>query len=668
MVLIGTVETDNELHDQLGGYENVTVTQHLSKPTLEFLRYIDKIQPTPQNGDWIDGLVVASQMIDKHCGKKKYNKRIFLITDGQSKVGNPSDLKQIAESLKAAEIKLNVIALDFCNELQFEKEEEKLKAAESESPVQQGNKRLLLELTIEIDGRIFPAKVAMEIYHQFRKRNIHPVAKYRGSLEISKDLNIQVLAYTKTRAETLPNLTKHSLVAPESTKADSGKVKVDRTYHLLDDPEQKPIDIEQKIKAYQYGAQLVPVSQLDEKLLINEEEKCLKLLGFAKTESIPRHHYMSGVDILLSIPEKPHSEALASLIRGLHESNKVMICRFMAKNNTVPHIAVLSPHISKRLQCLYINYLPTIEDLRDYQFTSPVKSTEEQQKAASDFIDSLDLTGGGEEEQLKPKMTFNPVLQYMYQCIQNRALNPEDNKLPDLDENIASYIKPDKKLFESAEIAVNTFSKSFDLHKVESLQPKPKRVYWRDLISQEEDKEVKASPEEEQKQMEEVNPVQAEKGKGVFEPEEVKEISVVDPITDFKKMIGDRHRDRVDEALCQMKNMIIRFIDESLVGSSYDRALECLIAMREACVKEDEAVEFNDFMYDLKEKYSAEKGKHRKMWDMIVEKKLTLITKEESINSLVELCESEAFLTEAKEGQTAGTKKKDEDDMMQEIE
>ncbi len=34
-------------------------------------------------GDFVDGLVTALDMIDRHCGNKKYKKRVFLITDGE---------------------------------------------------------------------------------------------------------------------------------------------------------------------------------------------------------------------------------------------------------------------------------------------------------------------------------------------------------------------------------------------------------------------------------------------------------------------------------------------------------------------------------------------------------------------------------------------------------
>jgi hypothetical protein len=46
-----------------------------------------------------------------------------------------------------------------------------------------------------------------------------------------------------------------------------------------------------------------------------------------------------------------------------------------------------------------------------------------------------------------------------------------------------------------------------------------------------------------------------------------------------------------------MKEIIIRFIEESIKGSHYDKALQCLQELRKGCIKEDEAQFFNDFIY-----------------------------------------------------------------------
>ena len=54
-----------------------------------------------------------------------------------------------------------------------------------------------------------------------------------------------------------------------------------------------------------------------------------------------------------------------------------------------------------------------------------------------------------------------------------------------------------------------------------------------------------------------------------------KEISSVNPITDFKAMINDRKVDRVNDAINQMQKMIERFIIQSLKGDLYGKAIDC---------------------------------------------------------------------------------------------
>lgn len=51
--------------------------------------------------------------------------------------------------------------------------------------------------------------------------------------------------------------------------------------------------------------------------------------------------------------------------------------------------------------------------------------------------------------------------------------------------------------------------------------------------------------------------------------QEVKEITSVDPIGDFKKMVNDRKVDRVNDAILQMSAIIERFVKNSLNGDLY---------------------------------------------------------------------------------------------------
>lgn len=52
--------------------------------------------------------------------------------------------------------------------------------------------------------------------------------KYRGSLEISEDLNLNVQIFSRTREETFPSLKKYSKVIDENSSLDVGKVIIDR--------------------------------------------------------------------------------------------------------------------------------------------------------------------------------------------------------------------------------------------------------------------------------------------------------------------------------------------------------------------------------------------------------------------------------------------------------
>jgi len=58
-------------------------------------------------------------MIDRHCEKRKYKKRVFLITDGESPTTkNVEDrVNSMLGTLQEKDIRLNVIAMDFAHEL-----------------------------------------------------------------------------------------------------------------------------------------------------------------------------------------------------------------------------------------------------------------------------------------------------------------------------------------------------------------------------------------------------------------------------------------------------------------------------------------------------------------------------------------------------------------------
>ena len=123
----------------------------------------------------IDGMLVGLDLIERHCGNKKYKKRVFLITDGQNKtVTNQGEIQSLINQLNEKEIKLNVITLDFANELGQDSDEEEedndVEKVEQPKPVidetkeQTENKELIVKITGAMDnknGGIYPAHLAM---------------------------------------------------------------------------------------------------------------------------------------------------------------------------------------------------------------------------------------------------------------------------------------------------------------------------------------------------------------------------------------------------------------------------------------------------------------------------------------------------------------------------
>lgn len=255
MVMFGTTDTSNALADRhQGSYQNVSTTRTLSKIDQDFYRQIDNYEPEQMKteGDIVDGLVTALDMLDRHCGQRKYKKRVFLITDGEHPTGtNKDEIESLVKNLNEKGVRLNVITLDFANELgqedesdeeeplDMEDEEDEMNPEKNkkpkkhvnveETPQQVANKELLVQITVSLDqAAIFPAQVAMEIYQHFNKREYMARTKYRGSLDISEDLSLNVQIYSRTREEVFPSLKKYSKVVDENASLDVGKVTLDR--------------------------------------------------------------------------------------------------------------------------------------------------------------------------------------------------------------------------------------------------------------------------------------------------------------------------------------------------------------------------------------------------------------------------------------------------------
>ena len=666
--------------------ENITIHSELDFPNIELLDHLNSIE-AEDDDDKGDIFLCIDFAIDEFIakyGKKKYDKKIFLITDGEAlSQYSKNKIEELAERINENDVKVNIICVGFYEELDKEddddeddnknkekKEVEKNNSMEeeeqekddinsedkinNESKNQKKTKELLKILQENTENvKLFTATTANDIYHQFKKKKINPVAKFRGPFIITPNLSLDVMVYSKTSQTTIPSLKRYSKVAEYSDSPGTCDVQNERLYYVNDDPDKKAVEKDLITKAYYYGSSLVPISKTDEVRLKNEEPKCLKVIGFTDSFRVPRHFFMSGVDIVVPNPTSEEDiKGTTALVKEMIKMNKVIIARYVPRNNSQPKLVVLTPKMSKRGPMFYLNILPTVEEIRDFQFDSLPEASKKQEEFMGHFIDSLDLEQDGEEE-IKPSETYNPMLQYFYKCLEHKALETDESKkeeLPKIDEESIKYMIPNKKLFENNKY-VTFLPKVFPIIEKDKIEDKKKRVFWKDVITNEfEDRLTQQRIEEK---------LNAKK------PESKKTISAITPIEDFREMIDNKNEDLAAKAMELMSDMIFKLIRESFKGSYYIKAIECIKAFRDAANDEDEVDVFNAFLNELKEKFPKEQ--YMDFWILFCDNKISLISDKENERSKYNEKQCQDWLEEISKQDAIPTTVKDMGDLLLDI-
>jgi hypothetical protein len=88
------------------------VAQSIDVPGMEFLRCLPALQASSMQGDMLDSLVVALDLLQKRSGGKNKaaaRRRIFLVTDASGPIRGVQDMDRILDQLKELDCKLDVM-------------------------------------------------------------------------------------------------------------------------------------------------------------------------------------------------------------------------------------------------------------------------------------------------------------------------------------------------------------------------------------------------------------------------------------------------------------------------------------------------------------------------------------------------------------------------------
>mmetsp|Transcript_70909 Transcript_70909/g.167164 ORF Transcript_70909/g.167164 Transcript_70909/m.167164 type:complete len:457 (+) Transcript_70909:296-1666(+) len=397
--------------------------------------------------------------------------------------------------------------------------------------------------------------------------------------------------------------------APDKTFA----VKMERTY-TSDFEEGVEVPAEQRIKGYKYGKSRVPLSSVEEKMQ-SAAEKCLQVLGFTPMSRVLRHQLMGAVDIFAAEKDDvAGANAIAALSQALRETNRAAIVRYVKRE--APILGFLASGTEQGIDCLFFCQLPFAEDIRHFGFaplsgraSCDVSTT--QLDVAERLIQDMDMG----PDRLVPERTYNPCLQYFYRCVQHRALNPDDD-LPPIPPHLQAPLLPDPTLTVKCAASVAAFKSCFTLSVVEE-KSKGKRRVWADVAIGDDPTDTGDADDPSKKAK--TGPISLDSMLGAT----VVNVGEMNPVGDFKTMMQQRDSSVIDRALEQMQGVVLRTVEASVQDSLFPKALQCIVALREACAKGDgdESEVFNDFLRKLKAKF----GPPHKFWPFFVERKVTLI-------------------------------------------
>uniref|UniRef100_A0A0A9E3K7 Pco139890 n=1 Tax=Arundo donax TaxID=35708 RepID=A0A0A9E3K7_ARUDO len=87
----------------------------------------------------------------------------------------------------------------------------------------------------------------------------------------------------------------------------------------------------------------------------------------------------------------------------------------------------------------------------------------------------------------------------------------------------------------------------------------------------------------------------------------------------------------VQKAIEEMKKYTTALLENSREGDTYQKALECFVALRNACIIEQEPQEFNQFLIKIYER--LKKGDVVDFLQLLSSKNISLISKEEAPDS-----------------------------------
>ncbi|KFZ51095.1 X-ray repair cross-complementing protein 5, partial [Antrostomus carolinensis] len=603
----------------------------------------------------LDAIIVCMDLLQKETIGKKYEKRhIELFTD----LGSPVSEDQL--EIIIANLKKTGISLQFFLPFPVDVDDGGGDTNASVHPGMHRNSfprkglteqqkqgigvvRKLMHTLDEEGGleEIYTFRESLERLSMFKKIERRPMP-WPCQLTIGSNLSIRIVAYKSVTEEKVKKI--WTVVDAKTLRKDD--VQKETVYCLNDDDEtevQKDDTIQGMTSFwFRYGSDIVPFSKEDEEQMkYKTEAKCFSVLGFSRSSQIQRHYYMGNqvLKVFAAKDDENAAVAFSALVHALDELKMVAIVRYAYDRRCNPQIGVAFPYIKDAYECLIYVQLPYMEDLRQYIFSSLKNNkkcipTADQLSAVDSLIDSMNLVyedddGETFEDLFKPSKIPNPLFQRLYQCLQHKAFHPNE-PLPPIEQHLLEMLDMPRVVKERCQAPLEKVKALFPLKEVGK---KKEEKTAQDIFKDNEDGPNPKKP--------------------AFEDEEgsfsimklaegnVTSVGSVNPAEDFRILVRQKNADFKDVSQ-QLINRIDQFLENKGL-QYYMKGINCIRVFREEAIKLSKVPCFNDFLRTLKSK--VEEKTLADFWEIVIQDRISLITKDEAEGSLVTSEEAEKFLS-----------------------
>ncbi|XP_075613093.1 X-ray repair cross-complementing protein 5 isoform X1 [Balearica regulorum gibbericeps] len=631
VVLFGTDGTRNDLAsgDQ---YQNITVLRSLMLPDFDLLEDIqDVIKPGSEQADFLDAIIVCMDLLQKETIGKKYEKRhIELFTDLSSPVSEDqleiiiANLKKTGISLQfflpfpvdvddgGGDISASVHSQTHRNSLPRKGLTEQQKAGIDVV-------RKLMHTLDEEGGleEIYTFRESLERLSMFKKIERRPFA-WPCQLTIGSNLSIRILAYKSVTEEKVKK--NWTVVDAKTLRKDDVQKE---TVYCLNDDDETEVQKDDTIQGFRYGCDIVPFSKEDEEQMkYKTEAKCFSVLGFSRSSQIQRHYYMGNqvLKVFAAKDDENAAVAFSALVHALDELKVVAIVRYAYDRRSNPQIGVAFPYIKDAYECLIYVQLPYMEDLRQYIFAS----LRNNKKCIP-----TDDDGETFEDLFKPSKIPNPHFQRLYQCLQHKAFHPNE-PLPPIEQHLLEMLEMPHVVKERCQAPLEKVKALFPLKEVcKKKEEKTAQDIFKDN-SEDGPNPKKPKIEDEEGSFSIIKLTEGN----------VTSVGSVNPAEDFRILVRQKNADFKDVSQ-QLINRIDQFLENK--GSQYYmKGINCIRVFREEAIKLSKVQCFNDFLQALKSK--VEDKALADFWEIIIQDRISLITKDEAEGSAVTSEEAEKFL------------------------